>query len=218
MTLRVADPSAVKKALKAREAVAAGVLLARDLVNEPPNVLYPEEFAERAAKLEKLGVEVEILDEKQLKKIGMRALLGVGQGSRRESRVVVMRWNGAKGSAQPVAFVGKGVTFDTGGISLKPGRRHGGHEGRHGRRRLRHRADARARRPQGQGQRHRRHRPRREHAGRQCPAPGRHRHLAFGPDHRDHQHRRRGPARPRRRALVHAGAASSRTSWSTWRR
>jgi leucyl aminopeptidase len=121
VTLRVDDPSAVKKALKAREAVAAGVEIARDLVNEPPNVLYPEEFADRAAKLEKLGVEIEILDEKQLRKIGMRALLAVGQGSRRESRVVVMRWNGDKSSAQPVAFIGKGVTFDSGGISLKPG-------------------------------------------------------------------------------------------------
>lgn len=121
VTLRVTDSSGVKKALKAREAIAAGVDVARDLVNEPPNVLYPEEFADRAAKLEKLGVEIEVLDEKQLKKIGMRALLGVGQGSRRESRVVVMRWNGAKSSVQPVAFVGKGVTFDTGGVSLKPG-------------------------------------------------------------------------------------------------
>ena len=120
-TVHVADPSAVKKAVKRAEAVAEGVLNARDLVNEPPNVLYPEAFAERAAKLEKLGVEIEILDEKQLGRIGMRALLGVGQGSRRESRVVVMRWNGAKSSEQPVAFVGKGVTFDTGGISLKPG-------------------------------------------------------------------------------------------------
>ncbi|KRE16587.1 aminopeptidase [Bosea sp. Root381] len=121
VTLRAEDPAPVKKALKAREAVAAGVEIARNLVNEPPNVLFPEEFADRAAKLDKLGVEIEILDEKQLKKIGMRALLGVGQGSRRESRVVIMRWNGAKGGAQPVAFVGKGVTFDTGGISLKPG-------------------------------------------------------------------------------------------------
>jgi len=121
VTLRAEDPAPVKKALKARDAVAAGVELARNLVNEPPNVLFPEEFADRAAKLDKLGVEIEVLDEKQLKKIGMRALLGVGQGSRRESRVVIMRWNGAKGSAQPVAFVGKGVTFDTGGISLKPG-------------------------------------------------------------------------------------------------
>ncbi|WP_420101096.1 leucyl aminopeptidase [Bosea sp. (in: a-proteobacteria)] len=120
-TLRVESPGAVKKAIKRADAVAAGVLLARELVNEPPNVLYPEEFAERAQKLEKLGVEVEVLGEKELRKIGMRALLGVGQGSRRESRVVVMRWNGAGKHDEPVAFVGKGVTFDTGGISLKPG-------------------------------------------------------------------------------------------------
>lgn len=121
VTLRAPDPAAVKKALKSREALFGGVALARDLVNEPPNILYPEEFAERAAKLAKLGVEIEILDEKQLRKIGMRALLGVGQGSRRESRVVIMRWNGGKEGTAPVAFVGKGVTFDTGGISLKPG-------------------------------------------------------------------------------------------------
>ncbi|WP_306226220.1 leucyl aminopeptidase [Bosea beijingensis] len=121
ITLRTADPSALKKAVKTADAIAAGVLQARDLVNEPPNVLYPAEFADRAAKLEKLGVEIEILDEKAMKKIGMRALLGVGQGSRRESRVAIMRWNGAKKDDKPVAFVGKGVTFDTGGISLKPG-------------------------------------------------------------------------------------------------
>ncbi|MCU4180258.1 leucyl aminopeptidase [Bosea sp. BH3] len=121
VTLRTADQAALKKALKTADALASGVVLARDLVNEPPNVLYPEEFADRAAKLKKLGVEIEILDDKDLKKIGMRALLGVGQGSRRESRVAIMRWNGAKDGVQPVAFVGKGVTFDTGGISLKPG-------------------------------------------------------------------------------------------------
>ncbi len=121
VTLRVAEPAPVRKAVKSADAIAAGVVLARDFVNEPPNVLYPEEFADRAARLRKLGVEVEVLDEKDLKKIGMRALLGVGQGSRRESRVVVMRWNGAKHGAEPVAFIGKGVTFDTGGISLKPG-------------------------------------------------------------------------------------------------
>ncbi len=121
VTLRLPDPAVAKKALKAADAVAAGVEIARNLVNEPPNVLHPEAFADRAAKLAKLGVEIEILDEKQLKKIGMRALLGVGQGSRRESRVAIMRWDGAKAGVQPVAFVGKGVTFDTGGISLKPG-------------------------------------------------------------------------------------------------
>jgi len=120
VTLRLPEPLG-KKAFKAVEAVADGVDLARTLVNEPPNVLYPEEFADRAAKLAKLGVEIEILDEKQLKKIGMRALLAVGQGSRRDSRVAIMRWDGAKSGVQPIAFVGKGVTFDTGGISLKPG-------------------------------------------------------------------------------------------------
>ncbi|MDP3409581.1 leucyl aminopeptidase [Bosea sp. (in: a-proteobacteria)] len=120
VTLRLPEPLG-KKAFKAVEAIADGVDLARTLVNEPPNVLYPEEFADRAAKLAKLGVEIEILDEKQLKKIGMRALLAVGQGSRRDSRVAIMRWDGAKAGVQPIAFVGKGVTFDTGGISLKPG-------------------------------------------------------------------------------------------------
>ena len=110
-----------KKAWKARLAAADGVDLARDLVNEPANVLNPVEFARRAATLKEVGVEVEVLDEKALKKLGMRMLLGVGQGSRNESRVVVMRWNGAKNAkAQPVAFIGKGVTFDTGGISIKP--------------------------------------------------------------------------------------------------
>jgi leucyl aminopeptidase len=123
ITVGLADPQAAKKALKSRDAIAAGVNLARDLVNEPPNVLFPAEFAERAEALTELGVEVEVLDEKQLTKLGMRALLAVGQGSARESRVVVMRWNGAKGDRKddaPLAFIGKGVCFDTGGISIKP--------------------------------------------------------------------------------------------------
>jgi leucyl aminopeptidase len=120
ITLAVEDPAAVKKALKSREAIAEGVCLARDLVNEPPNILTPSEFAKRAQALEKLGVEVEVLGEKELKKLGMRALLGVGQGSAEESKVVIMRWNGAKSSEQPVAIIGKGVVFDTGGISIKP--------------------------------------------------------------------------------------------------
>jgi leucyl aminopeptidase len=96
-------------------------MIARDLVNEPPNVLGPEEFARRAEALTKVGVEVEILDEKALGKLGMRALLAVGQGSVRDSRVVLMRWNGAKDREAAVAFVGKGVVFDSGGISIKPG-------------------------------------------------------------------------------------------------
>ena len=98
-----------------------GVFLARDLVNEPPNILVPKEFAKRAKGLEALGVTVEVLGEKEMKKLGMNSLLGVGQGSAQESQLVVMQWNGAAKSKKPVAFVGKGITFDTGGISLKPG-------------------------------------------------------------------------------------------------
>jgi leucyl aminopeptidase len=117
----VADPAVARRAYEAREAVAEGVELARNLVNEPPNTLYPESFAARAAELEKLGVDVEVFDEKAMTKLGMGALLAVGQGSKRESRFVVMRWKGAKSKkTQPVAIVGKGVCFDTGGISIKP--------------------------------------------------------------------------------------------------
>jgi leucyl aminopeptidase len=120
VAIAVDDPSAVRKSFRARDAVAEGVVLARDLVNEPANVLYPEEFARRASGLKKLDVNVEVLDVKAMKKLGMNALLGVGQGSERESRVVIMRWNGGKRREPPVAFVGKGVCFDTGGISIKP--------------------------------------------------------------------------------------------------
>jgi leucyl aminopeptidase len=120
VTLGVADVAAARKTWGSREPVAEGVIIARDLVNEPPNVLYPVEFAKRAAQLRKLGVGIDILDVKQMEKLGMGALLGVGQGSRRDSRVVVMRWNGGKKGAAPVAFIGKGVCFDTGGISIKP--------------------------------------------------------------------------------------------------
>ena len=121
VTLHTADFASARKAAKVRDGLAEGVLMARDLVNEPPNVLTPAEFARRAAQLEKLGVEIEILGEKELRKIGMRALLGVGIGSEQETQVVIMRWNGAKNTKdQPVAFVGKGVVFDTGGISIKP--------------------------------------------------------------------------------------------------
>src|SRR6266403_5967573 len=94
--------------------------MARDLINEPANVLFPEEFARRTTVLKKLGVAVEVLDVPAMKKLGMNALLGVGQGSRKDSRVVIMRWNGGKKNDAPVAFIGKGVTFDTGGISIKP--------------------------------------------------------------------------------------------------
>jgi leucyl aminopeptidase len=116
----------VKGAAKARRVfapfakLADGVFFTRDLVSEPPNNLYPASFAREARKLAKLGVKVEVLGEKQMAKLGMGALLGVGQGSKRESKLVVMQWQGAAPSKKPIAFVGKGVTFDTGGISLKP--------------------------------------------------------------------------------------------------
>jgi leucyl aminopeptidase len=121
VTILVGDEKAARKAFKAREAVADGVDVARDLVNEPPNVLSPPEFARRASQLERLGVDIEVLGEKEMKKLGMGALLAVGQGSRKESQVVVMRWEGGKDGAAPLCFIGKGVCFDTGGISLKPG-------------------------------------------------------------------------------------------------
>ena len=120
VTLSVADPAAPRAAWAARQAVADGVCLARDLVNEPANVLGPVEFAGRSEGLKSVGVEVEILTEKEMKKLGMAALLGVNQGSVRPPRIAVMRWNGGKAKDAPVAFVGKGVVFDTGGISIKP--------------------------------------------------------------------------------------------------
>jgi leucyl aminopeptidase len=120
VSIAVGGVSAVEKAYAARSAVASGVLIARDLVNEPANVLYPEEFARRAGNLKKLGVAVEVLDVKEMKKLGMNALVGVGLGSQHESRTVIMRWNGDKRGSAPVAFIGKGVCFDTGGISIKP--------------------------------------------------------------------------------------------------
>jgi leucyl aminopeptidase len=122
VTVGTSDAAGAKRAWASDEAIANGVHFARDLVNEPPNVLYPEEFARRAkAQLTKLGVKVEILGEAQMKKLGMGSLLGVGQGSVRESQLVVMQWNGARAKKDaPVAFVGKGVCFDSGGLSLKP--------------------------------------------------------------------------------------------------
>jgi leucyl aminopeptidase len=117
----VADAPKARRVHKARDGVAMGVLLARDLVNEPPNVLGPVEFAARTEALRKLGVELDVLDERAMRRLGMRALLGVAQGSVRGSRVVIMRWNGGRANDRPLAFVGKGVVFDSGGISIKPG-------------------------------------------------------------------------------------------------
>lgn len=120
ITLLVADPQAAKKAFANAEAVAEGVILARDLVNEPANILGPVEFAERIEELKKLDVKVEILDPKDMKKLGMGSLLGVAQGSVRPARLAIMEWQGGKGKEAPIAFVGKGVVFDSGGVSIKP--------------------------------------------------------------------------------------------------
>ncbi|TAJ92064.1 MAG: leucyl aminopeptidase [Reyranella sp.] len=120
LTVVLATPADARKAYGQLEPVVDAVFLTRDLVSEPPNVLFPAEFARRAKELTKLGVKVEILGEAQMKKLGMETLLAVGQGSGRDSQLLVMKWmNGPKGQA-PVALIGKGVCFDTGGISLKP--------------------------------------------------------------------------------------------------
>jgi len=97
-----------------------GTFFARDLVSEPGNILHPDEYAKRINSLKKFGLKINIYDEKKLKTLGMNALLGVGQGSIRGSYLVTMEWNGTKNNSKPLAFVGKGVCFDTGGISLKP--------------------------------------------------------------------------------------------------
>lgn len=121
LVVACAKPDAAAKAFAARKAIVDGVFLARDLVNEPANTLGPVEFADRLKALTEAGLEVEVLDETQLADLKMGALLGVAQGSVRPARVVVMQWHGAKSKrTKPVCFVGKGVVFDTGGISMKP--------------------------------------------------------------------------------------------------
>ena len=119
--VQVSDPAAAKKLWKDASALIEGVFFTRDLVTEPANILYPQTFADRCQELSAHGVEVEVLGEAEMKKLGMGALLGVGQGSAKESKLVVMTWNGGTPGEAPIALVGKGVTFDTGGISLKPG-------------------------------------------------------------------------------------------------
>jgi leucyl aminopeptidase len=125
LTVLVAEPSKAKAAWEPLDATAKGIFLTRDLVSEPPNVLDPPEMAERCRKLSELGLKVEIFGPKEMGRLGFGALLGVSQGSIKEPRMVVMQWNGASGNGRklkdkPVAFIGKGVTFDTGGISIKP--------------------------------------------------------------------------------------------------
>jgi leucyl aminopeptidase len=120
VTLHVADPAAADAAIAERFATVDGALLARDLIHEPPNVLGPVEFAAQASALAEHGVEVEILEPDAMAALGMNALLGVAQGSERPARLAIMQWRGGPPDAQPLAFVGKGVVFDTGGISIKP--------------------------------------------------------------------------------------------------
>ena len=120
VTLHVVDPAATWAAIAARLPAVEGQILARDLINEPPNVLGTVEFADRAVALASLGVEVEVLGQAELEALGMRSMLSVSQGSARPPRLVVMRWNGGAAGTAPVAFVGKGVVFDSGGISIKP--------------------------------------------------------------------------------------------------
>ena len=119
-TFMVSKPEEVAAAASPMAAVAEGVFFSRDLVNEPANILTTDDFAARLAAMQELGLEVEILEESDLEKLGMGALLSVGQGSPSPSKVVVMQWNGGKSGDAPLALVGKGVVFDTGGISLKP--------------------------------------------------------------------------------------------------
>ena len=119
VTVAVANPEAVARAAAPMAAVAESVFFTRDLVNEPANVLTTSDFAARLAGMQELGLQVEILEEDELRRLGMGALLGVGQGSESPSKVVVMQWQGG-GDEAPFALIGKGVVFDTGGISIKP--------------------------------------------------------------------------------------------------
>lgn len=114
------SPKASKKAFEPLNQIADGVFLTRHVVSEPPNVIYPESLAKIAKELKSIGVGVEVLSEAQMQKLGMNALLGVGQGSIRDSQLVVLTWNGGPKTQKPLAIVGKGITFDTGGISIKP--------------------------------------------------------------------------------------------------
>ena len=124
LSVLTSDPARAKAAWEPLAGVARGVFLSRDLVSEPPNILNPAEMADRCKKLTELGLKVEVLGPREMTRLGFGALLGVAQGSVNEPRMVVMHWNGTgngrKARGKPLAFIGKGVTFDTGGISIKP--------------------------------------------------------------------------------------------------
>ncbi|AFX99087.1 cytosol aminopeptidase family, catalytic domain protein [Candidatus Endolissoclinum faulkneri L2] len=118
--ISIEEYSYAKKVYEVEAAVAEGVFFTRDLVSEPANILFPSEFAKRVALMTSLGLKIDILEEKEMARLGMSAMLGVGQGSEHESQVVIMLWEGGDKNQKSVAFIGKGVCFDTGGISLKP--------------------------------------------------------------------------------------------------
>jgi len=122
LTVAVEAPGDAKRKFAPLDHVADAVFFTRDIVSEPANIVYPETLADRARELEELGIEVDVLGRKEMRKLGMGALLGVGQGSDHPPRLLVMQWKGAPAAKdqRPLAFVGKGVTFDTGGISIKP--------------------------------------------------------------------------------------------------
>ena len=122
ITLISKNKNLLNKCIKYALSINSGVTQTRNLVTLPSNILFPEQFVKEIKKLKICGLKIEILDEKKLLKIGMRALLGVGQGSSKKSYVAIMKWNGGKKSSKPLGFIGKGVCFDTGGISLKPAR------------------------------------------------------------------------------------------------
>lgn len=121
VSIAVDDVAAAKSAWESWGAVADGVDLAREVTNLPPNILFPGSYAKKVEELASVGLEIEILDEDQMEALGMGALLGVGQGSAFKSYIGIMKWNGGKPGDKPLLFVGKGLTFDSGGISLKPG-------------------------------------------------------------------------------------------------
>ncbi|MDP6709491.1 MAG: M17 family peptidase N-terminal domain-containing protein, partial [Alphaproteobacteria bacterium] len=120
VTVTVKGATAARRAYRPLAALGGGVFLTRDLVSEPANILYPDDLAKRCRALTADGVKVQVLGEAPMQRLGMGALLGVGQGSARDSRLVVLRWQGGGARQRPIAFVGKGVCFDTGGISIKP--------------------------------------------------------------------------------------------------
>ncbi len=208
--------SAAAAVVAQASAIANGVDMARDLGNLPGNHCTPTHLADTAKKMAReLGLAVEVLDTRKMQALKMGALLSVARGSEQPPKLIVLRYRGAAAKQAPIALVGKGITFDSGGISLKPAR-NGRDEVRHVRRRFGAGHDARGRRAEAEDQPRRGGAGRREHAGRPRHQAGRHRHQHVGPDRRNPQHRRRG-----RLILCDALTYVQRfkpSAWSTWPR